>query len=70
MPMHESLPERVRHFVKQHQLFSCEDRVLVGLSGGADSVALFRILLGMKQKGRTEGFGVCAFQSPTPISSQ
>lgn len=37
--------QRVAAFVERHQLFATEARVLVAISGGADSVALLHILL-------------------------
>lgn len=39
------LKQKVAHFIKTEQLFRQEDKLLVALSGGADSVALLRILL-------------------------
>lgn len=39
------LVKRVESFISQHRLLSSDAKVLVALSGGADSVALLRILL-------------------------
>jgi len=36
---------KIRAFCRQKELFARGDRVLLGLSGGADSVCLFRVLL-------------------------
>ena len=36
--------ERIRKYIEAHQIFSQEGLVLVGVSGGADSVALLLIL--------------------------
>lgn len=37
--------EQVAHYIEQEKLFSVNEKILVALSGGADSVALLRILL-------------------------
>ena len=37
----------VQRFIEEKDLFNLQDKVLVALSGGADSVALFRILLSL-----------------------
>lgn len=37
--------KEVENFIREKQLFTLEDRVLVAVSGGADSVALLRVLL-------------------------
>ena len=39
------MTKRVQDFIHRQQLFVDEAKVLVALSGGADSVALLRILL-------------------------
>ena len=36
---------RIQHFIEEKHLFTIQDKVLVALSGGADSVALFRVLV-------------------------
>ncbi len=41
------IQHRISQFIDKEQLFSLKDKVLVALSGGADSVALLRILLQM-----------------------
>lgn len=38
------IEDKVIHFIKEKDLFSIEDKILVALSGGADSVALLCIL--------------------------
>lgn len=38
---------RVQRFIEEKNLFSLKDKVLVALSGGADSVALLRVLLSL-----------------------
>lgn len=35
---------RIQHFIEERNLFAMNDKVLVALSGGADSVALLRVL--------------------------
>ncbi|MCD7901704.1 MAG: tRNA lysidine(34) synthetase TilS [Bacteroides sp.] len=44
------LKRRVSQYIEKEKLFSLEDRILVALSGGADSVALLRILLSLGYK--------------------
>ena len=36
---------KIRHFISQHELLDLKEHYLVALSGGADSVALLRVLL-------------------------
>ncbi|MCL2841651.1 MAG: tRNA lysidine(34) synthetase TilS [Defluviitaleaceae bacterium] len=43
------MTERVRTTIKQHQMFTAGDNVIVGLSGGADSVALLHVLLVLRE---------------------
>ena len=40
----EWVPERVRRTIEKHEMFSREDRILVAVSGGKDSLALWDIL--------------------------
>ena len=35
---------KVKKYMKKHHMVEAGDRVLIGLSGGADSAALFHIL--------------------------
>lgn len=42
-----SYKNKVRNYIEQEKLFTPEDKILVALSGGADSVALLRLLLDM-----------------------
>ena len=39
--------KKIAQFIDQEKLFTREDKILVTLSGGADSVALLRLLLAM-----------------------
>ena len=41
------LKNRVQKFIEEKNLFNIKDKVLVALSGGADSVALLRVLLSL-----------------------
>src|SRR4030095_3597627 len=45
-----SFPERVLASIRQHELLRAGDRVGVAVSGGADSVALLRVLLDLRSK--------------------
>ena len=40
----------IQHFIEERKLFALNDKVLVALSGGADSVALFRVLTELRYK--------------------
>ena len=40
--------QKVVQYIKHHKLFSPDDKILVALSGGADSVALLRLLLSLE----------------------
>lgn len=37
--------DKVKNFIKKHNMISKGDRIVVGISGGADSVCLFHVLL-------------------------
>src|SRR5512141_699344 len=43
-----SLPDTVLRYIREHGLMRAGDRVGVAVSGGADSVALLRVLLELK----------------------
>ena len=46
-PIFAPMKQKVAQYIAQKQLLKPGDRVLVALSGGADSVALLRILLAL-----------------------
>lgn len=48
------LLDKVYEFLVKNNIFSSGDRILVALSGGADSTALLSVLCSLKQKLRTE----------------
>ncbi|MDR0744895.1 MAG: tRNA(Ile)-lysidine synthetase, partial [Mediterranea sp.] len=41
------MKHRVAQYIEKENLFTLRDNVLVALSGGADSVALLRVLLSL-----------------------
>lgn len=47
---HDSFLNRVRALIERENMINHGDRVLVGLSGGADSVALLRVLLELREE--------------------
>src|SRR5438045_8719583 len=44
----QTLAQRVTRYIRQHKLLNPGDRVGVAVSGGADSVALLRLLLELR----------------------
>jgi len=56
----EWIPEQVQRFIEKYQMFSREDRVLVAVSGGKDSLSLWDILwrLGYQVDGLYIGLGI------------
>src|SRR5208282_2759501 len=48
--MRSSLPQRVKAALERRRLLTPGDRVGVGVSGGADSVALVRLLHGLQDE--------------------
>ena len=42
--------DKVRSFIKENNMFEAGDRVVAGVSGGADSVALLKVLLVLKEE--------------------
>ena len=45
-----TLLDEVRKFIKQYQLINARDKILIGLSGGPDSVCLLDALYKLKNK--------------------
>lgn len=45
-----SVEKRVKAFIREQKLIEEGDRILLGLSGGADSVCLFYLLLGFREE--------------------
>ena len=55
--MKDNVLEKVRAFIAETRMISAGDKVLVALSGGADSVAMMHILMTLSEQ---LGFSVCA----------
>ena len=45
-----TLLDEVRKFIKQYQLINTQDKILIGLSGGPDSVCLLYALNALKEE--------------------
>ncbi len=58
--MADRLEETVAEFIHRHGLFAEADRILLAISGGADSIALLHILIALKAQGLIEADLVCA----------
>jgi tRNA(Ile)-lysidine synthase len=58
--MLDPLEETVAGFIRRHRLFAGAGRILLAVSGGADSIALLHVLLALKAQGRIESDLVCA----------
>jgi len=56
----EWIPEQTQRFIEKYKMFQKEDRILVAVSGGKDSLALWDILgrLGYKADGLYIGLGI------------
>ena len=42
--------DKVRSFIKENSIISPGEKIIIGLSGGADSVCLLNILNGLKEQ--------------------
>jgi tRNA(Ile)-lysidine synthase len=58
--MTDLLEETVAEFIRRRRLFAGAGRILLAVSGGADSTALLHVLLALKASGRIEADLVCA----------
>jgi tRNA(Ile)-lysidine synthase len=58
--MTDRLEETVAEFIRRHGLFAGAERILLAVSGGADSIALLHILTALKTRGEIEADLVCA----------
>lgn len=56
--MHRKILETIREFIREHGMLVPGDRVIIGLSGGADSVSLLMILSELKKELNIELFAV------------
>ena len=56
----EWIPEQVERIIGKYKMFNCEDRILVAVSGGKDSLSLWDILLrlGYQADGLYIGLGI------------
>ena len=55
--MQDIILDKVKNFIYKHNLINYGDKVLIALSGGADSMALTNILLSLSNE---IGFSICA----------
>ena len=46
----KNVPERVAAYMEQYKMLKEQDRVVLGVSGGADSVALFHIFVQLQKR--------------------
>jgi len=58
--MTDRLEETVAEFIRRHGLFAGAGRILLAVSGGADSIALLHIFRALKTQGEIEADLVCA----------
>lgn len=68
----EWLPEQVERFIEKYKMFTREERVLVAVSGGKDSLGLWDILhrLGYQTEGLYIGLGIDARESGDGYSDE
>ena len=41
---------RVEEYIRNHQMIQKGDKIVIGISGGADSICLFHVLFLLKEK--------------------
>ena len=58
---HSFLHQQVRRTIRRHGLLPSGARVVIGLSGGSDSVALTRVLLDLARHGEFQVVGLAHF---------
>lgn len=58
--MPDRLEESVAEFIRRHGLFAGTERILLAVSGGADSIALLHVLVALRAQGRIDAGLVCA----------
>jgi tRNA(Ile)-lysidine synthase len=58
--MADRLEETVAEFIRRHGLFAGAGRILLAVSGGADSIALLHVLAALRTQGRIGAGLVCA----------
>ena len=62
--------DKVRSFIKENSIISPGEKIIIGLSGGADSVCLLNILNGLKEQYGITLYAVCLlYTSPSPRDS-
>ena len=69
-PLYTLNMQKVVQYIERHKLFSPDDKILVALSGGADSVALLRLLLSWDTHAKPPiATSICAERNPTATST-
>ena len=50
--------KKIAEYIKKHDMITTEDKIIAGISGGADSVCLFFVLLELREKSGIEFIAV------------